>query len=131
MHAESASAGIPLDEAKVEARLREALRRPGDNCLLVAMRGDTVAGLLLGVCVAYFFSQARLAHDLILYVAPEYRGGRAAVELIRAFRAWSLDRGAAEFCIAPSTGVRPAQTERLMERLGLRRAGSIFKERLP
>jgi GNAT superfamily N-acetyltransferase len=130
MHAESAYAFLPYDGEKVRRLIATYLHNTETQCGLVAEEGGVVVGMLGGYLADYFFCDERAACDLVLFVDARYRGGAAALRLVRAFREWAAARGARELCLATSTQVRAERTGKFYERLGLAQVGGIFKQRL-
>jgi GNAT superfamily N-acetyltransferase len=130
MHEEGAYAFLPFDREKVRQLILEMIGDPETQCVLVAEEGGRPVGGLLGYLDGYFFCDEKLACDLVLFIERPHRGGTAAARLIRAFRQWATERGARELCLAISTGVEADRIGRLYERMGLRRVGGVYKQRL-
>ncbi|HEY4117563.1 MAG TPA: GNAT family N-acetyltransferase [Byssovorax sp.] len=129
MHAEGAYAFLPFDATKVAASV-VASAALADRYAAIAVRGGVIVGFLGGALTTYPFCNERLAHDVGFYVAPEARASSAAVRLIQAFRAWAVEQGAREVSLGVSSGVEVDRIERLYTRLGFRRMGGVYRERL-
>lgn len=127
MHAESPRfSKFPYNEAKL-ATLAHHLIGWKDGLILVCEDElHTIVGMYVGVVSDHYFSDARYATDLLLYVDPKHRGGLCAVRMIRAFAEWAKGRGALEIAPGCSTEVEPQKVRKLYEALGFRTAGYLF-----
>lgn len=115
----------PYDEAKVEALLGSLIA--GHGCLLVAELADgSVVGGIAGICVPHWFSQAKVATDLALFIAPARRNGTTAMRLVEGFMTWAELVGARRVQLGVTTGVHPEATGRLFEACGLVPSGQLF-----
>jgi len=96
--------------------------------VLVAEQDGLIVGMLLGLASRHFFSDDITASELVVYVAPDARGGSAAVKLIRHFEAWAVEKGAADIVLGVSTEVHADRTAQFYERLGYLPSGhSLIK----
>jgi GNAT superfamily N-acetyltransferase len=129
MHSEGAYAFLPFEPAKVLAGIL-ACSTQADHFAALALRAGAVVGFLGGALTTYPFCSERLAHDLGFYVAPEARASTAAVRLLRAFRAWALERGAREVSLGVSTGGRHERIERFYTRMGFTKMGGVYRARI-
>lgn len=84
----------------------------------IAQDNERVVGMIGGALVPHYFSNVVFANDLAVYVTPEYRGGRAALLLVKAFEDWAMRNGAIEIVLGLSTGINPERTGKFYERLG-------------
>lgn len=57
------------------------------------LEDDGPVGLIAGMVQPYWFAMADTAMQVLLYVMPESRKGRAALKLIRAFEDWGSKWG--------------------------------------
>lgn len=127
MHGESRFRNKPMNEDKIRAAFAHHIDYPAGGCLLLAQRADgTLAGMLAGVVVDFFFCDGRVAQDRAFFVRSEFRGTSAAVRLLTAFRRWAENRGAVELNINMSVAVDMARFDRFMEHLGFSCCGSNF-----
>lgn len=84
-------------------------------------------GMAIGVCGAVLpFTSSIVATEHYLYVVPEHRGGTAAPALVNAFIQEAIKRGARDVVLSNGFGGDAVKAERLFERCGLQRVGSIF-----
>lgn len=128
MHAESPRfARFGFDPEKAWALAARVMNEAG-FMLIVADRGGELVGMFAGFVAEHFFSSARYASDIVLYVTPEYRGGTTAVRFIHIFERWAAKSGAAECVPGVSTEVHAERTEQLYERLGYKRSGVIMQK---
>lgn len=107
---------MQYDRAKLHA-LCTALLEPGG--MFVAEEDGRLVGMALVVIGERWFSADRYITDLVVYVAPEQRGGRAFLRLILAVEGWARAHGMdLDIDIGVSTGVTTEQTVRAYERMG-------------
>lgn len=99
-----------------------------DGIVLVAEDGEQMVGMMLGFTTEFFFSDAKYASDIVLYVVPEKRGSSAAVRLVNEFRMQARERGAAEFVPGTSTGVEPERTKKFYEAMGCEALGYSMRQ---
>ena len=130
MHKEGAYAFLPFDREKVRRFIISYIDDHEIQCGLVAEEGGVVVGMFAGYVTDYFFCDAKVACDMILYVDREHRGSSAATRLIRAFRDWASERGAREICLGVSTNIHPETTGHFYEKMGLSHSGALYKQRL-
>ena len=99
------------------------------NCAIVARNHEgRLVGYLAGTIEEYFFSRARVASSVFLFVDPRERGGLAAVKLVLAFRRWAQNRDAAELYIGIASGVTTDRTGRFLQRLGMKHTGGNYSQ---
>ena len=130
MLGESAYAFLPFDREKVQRFVTGIIGKSNIWCGLIAEENGAIAGMFIGYLTDYFFCNEKLACDIVLFVAREYRGSSAAVKLIRTFREWAVERGARELCLGISTNVNVERIGRFYERMDFTRVGGIYKQRL-
>lgn len=127
MHAESRFARYPLSEAKLSVAFADHLDKPAVACLLLAEHTDgRLLGMLAGNVVEFFFSDARLAQDILFFVMPEARGTSAAIRLLTAFRRWAENRQVEELNINMSAAIDMPRFNRFMTHIGFSCCGSNF-----
>lgn len=126
MHAESKWHRMHFDLEKTAVLFRHLIDHP-TGCVLVAERDGEVIGGMAGWCDEHFFSQDKFAGEFGVFVQPGKRGGIAAARLLRAFRAWAINAGAAFIEVGITTGVHVERSAKLYEALGFQRAGVVFE----
>ncbi len=98
-----------------------------DSCCFVAEDTDgQLIGVFIGCVEEYFFSRSLMAHSILIYVHPKWRGSSAAVKFIHAFRKWALNRKALELCVGVASGVTIGRTDRFLRRLGFKVTGGNY-----
>lgn len=128
IHAESNMSVLSYDELK----LRETLTRmltdaKGTHCCFVAEDQERqLIGGFIGCVQEYFFSRSLVAHSILVYVDPRWRGSPAAMKFIHAFRRWALNRKAVQLTIGVASGVTVGRTDRFLKRLGFELTGGNY-----
>ena len=118
MHEESPRyKGLAFSDGKTLA-LIDYLMDYSEGVLIVAEQDEEIAGMIAGMLVEHFFSDAKHASDLALYVVPHRRGSSIAVRLAKAFETWAAAIGADEIILGASTGVASDRTVCMYEKLG-------------
>ena len=131
MHAESSYSHLDFDEDKVTDMGDIWLMNPEIYFCKIAENLDKeIFGMYVGLISSYYFGKDLVANDLLMFVAPDKRGGIAAAKLIKEFEQWAKANGAAEVRPASSTGVKTEETMRLYEALGYKTVGHTFNKRL-
>lgn len=115
------------DHDKVRALLH-ALVAADNGIVFVATSGEVI-GMVMGMVVEEFFGHDLKAVELVVYVAPEHRGGSAAVKLVRAYEEKAFSMGVKEVVLGVSTNVHQEKTTRLYERMGYSSAGNSLVKR--
>lgn len=126
MHVESKWRVMNFDLDKTAALFTHLINSP-TGCVLVAEREGEVIGGMAGWCDEHFFSRDKFAGEFGVFVQPGRRGGMAAARLLRAFRAWAIDAGAAMIEVGITTGVHVERSAQLYEALGFQRTGVVFE----
>ena len=97
--------------------------------VLVAEQDGEIVGMLLGFVGKHFFSDDLTANELVVYVAPQARGGTASVKLIRYFESWAKQLGVADITLGVSTEVHAERTAEFYQRLGYAPSGITLVKR--
>lgn len=127
MHGESPTfCRLQFDAAKLAATIASLIDAP-TGFAHVAEQGDQLAGGMLAMVAPHYFSPDLVACDLALFMAPEHRGGMAAVRLVSAYADWAQGQGAVITQIGVMTGVNVDKTEALLHRLGWHRSGLVME----
>ncbi len=125
-HAESSYANMPLDEAHLRQRAREALRQRGRYALLLAERDGRAVGMLVAFCDRHLLSNTRGVTVYTWFVKPDARGGMAAIKLLRGVKRWAGARDARNIYLNVTSGVDVRRTDRLLKRLGFQFIGGNY-----
>jgi GNAT superfamily N-acetyltransferase len=89
----------------------------------VAQGASGINGFLWAKLCGYAFASGVFVQQEVLYVRPDKRGTRAAVELLLEYIRWGEIVGANETLFGISNGHKPERAARLFERLGAERVG--------
>lgn len=128
LHAESPryrdSAYLP---EKVEALGRSLIPAGGTH---VAEKDGTIIGVMAGYVMEQWFSDYKVASDLVFYIAPEHRKtSRAALMLVRVFERWAFAQGAQEIIPGISSQIDIEGTTRFYVKMGYVVYGNTFIKR--
>ena len=127
MHDESPRfRGMAYDADKVSACLEFCIDS-ADGFVRVAEEGGEIVGGFVAGVTPHYSSPSIIACDIAVFMAPWARGGFAVAKMAEQYRRWAEARGAAQTMIGIMTGVNVEQTERLLTRLGWRRAGVVME----
>lgn len=126
MIGESRFAFLGVDEDRLFFHVDSILTNP-ESLAFGAFDLGVLCGMAIGVCGKVLpFTSAVVATEHYLYLKPQYRGGKDAWPLIRAFIAEARQRGARDVIFSNGFGGDPTKVEKLFEKCGLVRVGSIF-----
>lgn len=127
-HSESRYAHMAYAPAKLQKNLEGLLKlqHQGTHCVLLAEQAGQIMGGLVGALEEPFFTEAKSASTILIWVNPAHRGGRAALKLIHAFKNWAVRAQATEICVVVASGVRIGKTDRFLTRLGFRQTGGNY-----
>ena len=124
MHAESDFQDMEYSPEKC-AELGRRVIADGNYAWFVAETDGSIAGMIGGYVCPSYFGHDKVAHDFLVYILPEFRGGRAFILLIRAFVAWAEEMGASKIHLANSAAI--TNVDKLYARLGFDCIGSIYR----
>lgn len=99
-----------------------------DGCFLVAHSDKEPVGFLWGHARNLPWSDARLAFDTILYVKPERRKSKIALELMRAWEEWAKVNNAKEVQISIASGIHEDSSVSFFKKLGYSYIGQQFRK---
>jgi GNAT superfamily N-acetyltransferase len=130
MRRESVYRDMPANRPKMEAFLGHLLQNPATVLFVAVDSGGEISGFYAGRIGDYWFSDAKAAFDIIFYVRPDRRGGRAALELWKAFSDWGRSMGAVHVWPSISSGIAPDRFASFYQKLGMEPVGGVFLGRL-
>lgn len=117
MHAESPRyRRLSYNPRKVGNLLARIVGHP-DWLVLIAENG-VLQGVAIACVDTEWFSDERIAQELVVYVRPDFRGSTVAPRLIIGLDAWAESKGAVYLQAGATTGVEPLRTTQLYEKLG-------------
>jgi GNAT superfamily N-acetyltransferase len=128
MHAESPRySRLTFSPEKMAAMLHNLIDSPNGFVRVLELDGR-IAGLMVAMVAEHWMSTDMVAVDFGVYVTHGVRGvGAGAVEMVARYRQWAKERGAVWPQIGVSAGVCDEAAERMYERAGARRVGSIWE----
>lgn len=130
MHHDSVYSFLPFDRSKCTKLFEAAINNPKTMFIGVMRNGSReMVGFFLGYMTPYFFCNEMMAHDLLMYVKPPYRGTAVAIHLVDAFAQWGFARGAREIAVGVSAMADNTKTYSFLEKLGFSEVGREFKIR--
>lgn len=126
MFAESRFSRLGFDHGLAEGYAQRILSDPVYISYGSFIGGELV-GMVVGICGATLpFSASIVAHEHLLFVAPEHRTPWLAAKLIQAFVTESKRRGARDITFSNGTGYEPDRVGKLFEVCGLARVGGLY-----
>lgn len=108
--------GVHGNPARLHASLSNAIDDPS-SAVFVAAQGEKIVGVAQAVKYTNYFSDAPMGIELFWWVAPEHRGGSAAVRLMDAMERWADDEHCVAFAMVDITHINSA-APRIYERRG-------------
>lgn len=124
MHEESPRyRDIAFSAEKVGQLILQLHGHPLTGTLLVADLDGEIIGTMWGYLAEYFFSEERMATDVLIYIAPAHRKGRTARRLVEAFETWGVSRGARNIQLGVSSGINNVGCARFFERIAYHTTG--------
>lgn len=130
MHQESRYNPYEFNKDKILQLINATFTNPESYSMFVVEDSEEIVGLLVGVCVEYWFGTDKQTADLAIYVKPEKRGSSAVGRLIRAYEKWASNLGVKEIGVSTSTGVETERTTMLFQRLGYEPAAYAYSKRI-
>lgn len=107
----SANLEFEFDAAHMQKTLRAYITI--DTAAALALDVEGVKGLLLGHVAPHPFWPVQSAFEAVWYVSPGLRAGGGGLALLKAFEAWSVEKGAK--IVGFSTFQEPGPLGRLLE----------------
>jgi GNAT superfamily N-acetyltransferase len=125
LHTESRFRVYPYDEARLRQAGHLALTKGNPGAIMAELNGAPI-GMAVVVAGEHFFSAAKTATAQLLYVAPDHRGSRAAILLLKALRRWAHEAGVADLHVNNTTAIDAARTDRFLRKMGFRQTGRNY-----
>ena len=85
--------GAAFDPEALRGTLEHVIGRPTEALVMVAEHEGEIVGGLGALKFPMFFSSVHAAMELFWYVAPERRGSRDAVRMLRVLEQWARTVG--------------------------------------
>ncbi len=125
---QSVYAGIKIDNAKYRLLIARMMSDKTSRVIVVVDDDDRPQGFMLGLVEDLFFSRARYATDLVVYVRKGFRN--LAPIMFRSFMQWAKTKPRVVLIMfGISSGVGdPQRTGELYQSLGLSLCGGIYSK---
>lgn len=125
MHEESQYSLLNFDPQCVAGRCYQIIDSPDTMIgLVVVDYTGHIIGMMGGYLAPYEYGDDLTASDILVYVEPEHRGGKAFFMMVKGYVSWARSKGAKLIFLNQSTGINPEATSHLYQRLGFRPCGS-------
>ena len=127
LHAESPHYNKVLaDEQYVRNNLSVMTEHPS----FIGVIDADLRGFMFGTTAQQWYDPELNAHELLLYILPEYRGGLLAARLIRQFEKDAERLNCVHVRAGTSTRIGTEEVLRLYERLGYTREANTVSKRI-
>lgn len=117
---------LPFDHKIAAKTLRRILRGDGE-ILWVAENAGQIVGFLWATMNGYSFCTGVFISQEVIYVCPDKRGTRAAVQLLHEYISWGRIVGATEILFGISNGKHPDRAAKLFAHIGAEKVGYHFR----
>lgn len=116
-------------DKKCYQMLISAINKEVPYFLRVVEKEGEIIGFFLGHMTEYFFSDKRIAQDLVMIFKPEHRDGivKQLIQMMKEFYKWAERNKAHEICIGVTSGIAGSGYEKLIEKHGFKKVGFITK----
>lgn len=118
---------LPYSPDKVRDMLRVLINEPFGFAWVAEDADGGIVGGMIAALMPHWCSEAVVASDLALFVAPSARGTLAPVRLLNTYRSWAKAQGAVMCQFGVTTGVQTEATAALVERIGFKRCGVVLE----
>jgi len=121
---------ISVDTNKIAKVIRGILDGDKSQSIIILYLKDEVpVGMIIGSASETNISFDKMAHELIWWIEPEHRGGRAAIELFQAFEFWAKKVGCTLVQVSLVETEHAPKVEKIYSRFGYRQTErAFFKE---
>jgi len=97
-----------------------------DFIILVNASDNVINGFIIACVAKPFYNNCIQAHEIILYVKPEFRRMSIGALLVNEYVSWAKSRSAYEIFIDTRTAIETRKTEQFYENIGFSRIGSYY-----
>ena len=101
-----------------------------NHLLLVSEIKGRICGFFFGFITDFYFSDVLMASEELWYMAPEHRGKRDGVVMIKKFIDWAKKKNVCELSAGVSLGVDNETAGKVLKAMGFVTSGSNYKMRL-
>jgi len=114
---------------------REIVRKtlelsPAIRCLIHVVDEELLAVAILAVGPIWYAPCRTCARDLLIWIAPAWRGSSLGIRLIRAVEDWAKANEITDLFLSQSTGIEVERTAGFYSRLGYTVSGFISHKRI-
>lgn len=116
-------------DGKVYGLVKAAVDPESDTLILIAEDEGEVIGFFIGRVVEYFFSDKKIAEDLVMFFKPDRRDGIGSVisKIILGFQLWATSKGVHEVSVGITSGIAGDGYKKLLKRHGFTEVGVLLK----
>jgi len=121
--------GCGWSDGKAYGFVKAGASPSSDTFMLVAEEDGELIGFFLGNVVEYFFSDEKIAQELVLVFKPDKRKGifKAISKMISSFGLWAEEKNVVEIAVGITSGIAGDGYQKLLERHGFKQVGALLK----
>ena len=121
--------GCGWSDGKAYGFVKAGASPSSDTFMLVAEEDGELIGFFLGNVVEYFFSDEKIAQELVLVFKPDKRKGifKAISKMISSFCLWAEEKNVVEIAVGITSGIAGDGYQKLLERRGFKQVGALLK----
>lgn len=120
--------GLIYNEEKCTARVSANIANPNFFFLILETSDGEIIGFLAGYLAEYDFADDYFADEWHFYIVPEYRGGIAAIKMLKAYENWCREKNAREMYFTWFGHFSDAHDapDSIFARLGFEKTGATY-----
>ena len=119
----------PLNTHKLE-QLAVQIHTDDNMACYIAYNKSGYHGIWAGVVHSLWYSDNKIASDIVFYVKKEYRGPSAAIKLLRAAENWAKTKEAKVFNLGLSSGIDTKKTVCFFKKLKYFDQGTLMSKHI-
>lgn len=119
-------AHLNLAKVRMSKVVKAALTCPPAQRIFLALKDGVPVGLIGGTVSPYLFADALTATVVQIYLRPDARASRLALDLLNVFGAWAKQQGALEMTMHLTGGADAPRVGKFLERCGYMSAGGNY-----
>jgi|GEM_PF-4333755 len=123
---ESRYTHLAMAKVRLSKLVKSLLRPPPSQRIFLALNDGVPVGLIGGTVSPYIFADALTATVQQIYLRPEARASRLALDMIEAFAAWAKAQGALEVTVHMTGGPDADRVGTFLSRHGFTHTGGNF-----
>ena len=106
--------------------------KPQEHMVLIYETEGAIQGILAGIMTvgSHFFSESRVATELVWFVREEHRRGMAPIRLLRAYEAWAKLMGASKVSLTAVDNKHREMLTQMYKKLGYKSTEETFVREL-